>query len=414
MKLLYDYKLLGTDKAAPGVFMSTLLNHLPAVQIREFLPDTRLDQCINFFMELFQSMANVLTNKDEKDNVKKNDSANVLDRIAACAEFTISYMTGNCDPNFYTDLRVNQMTPPYPFSSYKTAMWSEVSDTESPGYYVMTFPFLLYYRLQSCVTTNLYQVPAIQEPKRIISNESGMNGWGGGDDLMSEGGFRVSKALSKLGPLGNIANMIIGNIGINYMPWWNAEAGTKNTEPTVDIKFDLFNDSYSAAMSNFIFVNTIVPNNKWVQYNMFQHSPNIYDIKIEGINRLYACSGSFNVTYDGVLRDPPASWVEDLVKKHANLNIEQQAFIDNILKNKIIKIPDVYHVEMHFQSLLPPNFNNFIFNYAGNDNELTTYKDHVYDPTYGDAFGSAIANFGKRVVEVWDAGDASAVVKFRD
>lgn len=39
---------------------------------------------------------------------------------------------------------------------------------------------------------------------------------------MSSGGFRVSSLLSKIPVIGNIANMILGNIGINYMPWWNA------------------------------------------------------------------------------------------------------------------------------------------------------------------------------------------------
>ena len=48
------------------------------------------------------------------------------------------------------------------------------------------------------------------------------------------------------------------------MPWWNAENGSKTQEPEIEIKFDLFNDSAEAAMMNFIFVNTIVPNNKWV------------------------------------------------------------------------------------------------------------------------------------------------------
>lgn len=214
-------------------------------------------------------MTNVIMQKDDKDNTKRDENANFFKRLLACADFTIAYITGKSKPSFYDDLTLNEITPPFPFSSYNTSMWNEISDTESPGYYVMKFPFLLYYRLQSCVTTNIYEIPAAQESKRIISNESGMNGWTGGEDLMSEGGFRISKALSKLGPLGTVANMIIGNIGINYMPWWNADSGIKNTEAEVSIKFDLFNDSYDAAMNNFIFVNTIVPNNKWLQYNMF-------------------------------------------------------------------------------------------------------------------------------------------------
>jgi len=55
------------------------------------------------------------------------------------------------------------------------------------------------------------------------------------------------------------------------------------------------------------------------------------------------------------------------------------AFESNILNNHLIKIPDVYRVSLRFQSLLPANFNNYIFNYAENNNHIDTYYTHVYD-----------------------------------
>jgi len=70
-------------------------------------------------------------------------------------------------------------------------------------------------------------------------------------------------------------------------------------------------------------------------------------VKIEGLNRLYACSGNATVTYDGVLRDPPADFLILLFAKHANLNMSN-SFIANLLNNKLIKIPDVYHVNLNF------------------------------------------------------------------
>lgn len=59
----------------------------------------------------------------------------------------------------------------------------------------------------------------------------------------------------------------------------------------------------------------------------------MYDVKIEGINRLYACAGDFNVTYEGVLRNPPISWIKHLVDKHANNCMNKRAFFNNIVKN---------------------------------------------------------------------------------
>lgn len=209
-------------------------------------------------------------------------------------------------------------------NSYKSSVYENMSSGSSPGFFVLSFPYLLYYRLQSCTTTNIYEIPCADTSKRIISS-MGDKGWGDGSDILGAGGFRVSNALNKIPLIGNLANMILGNIGINYMPWWNAESGAKTVEPQVELKFDLFNDSAEAAMRNFIFVNTIVPNNRWLQYGMFQHSSNLYDVKIEGLNRLFACSASMNVTYEGVLRDPHVTWLHAL-KAHFNKNMDAEKF----------------------------------------------------------------------------------------
>jgi len=150
----------------------------------------------------------------------------------------------------------------------------------------------------------------------------------------------------------------------------------------VQIKLDLFNDTAEAAMMNFIFVNTIVPNNLWIQYGMFQHSSHLYDIKIEGYNRLFACAGTFNVKSKGVLRNPPPGWVDTLCAKYGNGgrggkdsggDIKVKELAAAIKANNLIKIPDIYEVEMTFSSLLPLNFNNYIFTYSNNNRMETEY-----------------------------------------
>ena len=91
-----------------------------------------------------------------------------------------------------------------------------------------------------------------------------MAGWTSGGDILSEGGMRMSGLLGKIPAIDGMLNMVLGNIGINYMPWWNADAGAKVKEPEITVKFDLFNDTADAAMANFLFVNTIVPSNKFI------------------------------------------------------------------------------------------------------------------------------------------------------
>lgn len=35
-------------------------------------------------------------------------------------------------------------------------------------------------------------------------------------------------------------------------------------------------------------------------------------------------------------------------------------------ENRLIKIPDVYEVELVFKSMFPSNFNNYLFQFASN------------------------------------------------
>lgn len=74
----------------------------------------------------------------------------------------------------------------------------------------------------------------------------------------------------KLIPIvGKVIDTLFGNIGVNYTPWWDAKSGTETSAPSIELKFSLFNDSLDAAIVNFIFVNTIIQNNRWLQYHIF-------------------------------------------------------------------------------------------------------------------------------------------------
>ena len=57
---------------------------------------------------------------------------------------------------------------------------------------------------------------------------------------------------------------MFGAIGVNWMPYWDPMSGTATTEPEVTIEFDLFNDDLKTTINNFIFVNTLIANNKWI------------------------------------------------------------------------------------------------------------------------------------------------------
>lgn len=90
----------------------------------------------------------------------------------------------------------------------------------------MSFPYVLYYRLQSCMTNNIYEIPASTSSKTILASGGGTSGW-----LDASSAWDMRSVLGNIPVIGKIADMILGNIGINYMPWWNASSGTKTKEP---------------------------------------------------------------------------------------------------------------------------------------------------------------------------------------
>jgi|SRR5574344_1703044 hypothetical protein len=358
-KLLYNSKHYSEPITA-----NDIMNAIPAIQIREYLPDTRLDQCINLISDILSEAKQIFTKKSDSGGGDADLSKlGWFDKFKIVMKSAFDYIVGNSDKNLFTELAGT-----LPNGGDNMLMkGSDNIDT-----FVANFPFTLYYRLQSCVSTNMYELPCITSDKMLYNSE-GDKGWAG------TGAVDVTGQISKLPWIGSIVKSILGNVRINFMPWWDSEEGSQTYPNEINIKFDLFNDTADKAMMNFIFVNTIVPNNKWIQYGMFQHSSSLYDIKIEGYNRLFACCGKFSVSYSGVLRDPPTSWLDNLVNKHTNnsslmkpghAKFNKNSLNDVILNDKLIKIPDVYNVSMTFKSLLPDNFNTYLYTYICNNNQM--------------------------------------------
>ena len=364
--------------------LNDILQEIPAIQIREFLPDTKLDQTINFFGTIIDRVKDLWADHQDKakEDIKNTKSKGAETRAkeqAATNSFlgkmkeilmkAFDILTGK---DFINAIQGN-------FEQI-TATCGNDADLCN---YVLKFPYTFYYNLQSCQNTGIYELPCIQSDKRILTSD-GTPGWEAGT------GFKVGGLLTKIPLIGSMLSNILGNIGIHYMPWWDSDAGIKVPEPEIEIKFDLFNDTVEAALVNFIFVHTLLPNNKWIQYGMFQHSSCLYDIKLEGINRLFACAGKFAVTYDGVLRSPSQKFFDDLkAKSTSGLTYTPQE----------IKIPDVYHVQMNFTSLVPANFNNYLYSMLYNNNLTTLTTTHT-DGVFGKIVGDGIKKVTEDVIAI--------------
>ena len=379
-----SFKTLFDEIEQKSISIDAMLNAVPGIQIREYLPDTRLDQLFNPFGDAISAILKQLTNSDGADNIVDlakwvidgglKDFLNDPQKIQKLKD-TLSYVTDwliCADTANGRNLvkRANGRDRfSFPGGNEYGSYMADAKDINK----IFKLPYTIYYKLQSSVTTNIYELPMKIDTAFDVH---GKEGWGG-DAIGIENTF-----LAKVPGLDKILKSIFGNVRINYMNWWDAESGSKTEEPEVTIKFSLFNDTADSAMMNFIFINTIVPNNMWIQYGLFQHSSHIYDIKIDGHKRLFACAGNVKVSYKGVLRNPPPIWIKTLVNKHGNNSIDKNKFYENIFNNNLIKIPDIYEVELQFKSMLPQNFNTYLYQFSQNARIDTEYlQKSVYTPS---------------------------------
>ena len=90
----------------------------------------------------------------------------------------------------------------------------------------------------------------------------------------------------------------------------------------------------------------------------------MYEIKLDGYNRLFACTCNAVVRSVGNLRSPPRDFGSLIRANCKGLVDDETSFTNALLLNKLVKIPDVYEVELTFKSILPANFNNFMYQYS--------------------------------------------------
>lgn len=323
-----------------------VLNLLPSITIREYLPDTKLDQSLNFFQDIYTNIFKGHMKKEKEDPGKNEDDVTKRsDDLMKKLKNVVDKVMEEIDSKGWLDL----VAP-------NDADGSPGKNIDQKYSSVIKFPFFLYYKLQSCMTSNIYELPCVPANNAMYSSD-GHPGWEGAS------GMRLLPDFAKNIPiLGKMLDTLFGNMGINFTPWWDASKGSETKAPEIELKFSLFNDSRDGALANFIFVQTIIAHCRWIQYGIMQHSSALYDVSLAGIGKQYACMGSFDVQYKGTLRTPSASLLGQIQSK-----VGSRYNGSAIANYDTVKIPDVYDVTMKFQSLLPQNFNTFVYNFTQTD-----------------------------------------------
>lgn len=309
-----------------------ILNKIPSIQIREYVVSTRLKQLLNLFGAFKQGYDDASKYKINWDVLDKFIKTNGINDIVKKQIIELSNQNASGtfqDKGSTTFPKAEEITNP---------------DKNS----IIKIPFFMYYCILTAYNTGFYTIPY---DGNLIDQSNGSTGWGGNGDIGLEFGSSTS------GIIATIFKYAFGNFRFNLQPQWSPGGDTKF--PQITVTFNLFNDTVEAASNNFRFVNNIVAKNKYLQYNFFQQNPAAYDIKIGGLQRFYMCSADIKVESKGVLRLPSDDVIKDIKKYAKNYN-----FLDDENTNEIIRIPDVYHITMTFESLLPNSLNSHIFRYT--------------------------------------------------
>lgn len=364
LKLIYGMNESG-KVSKKSVGLAHLLQHIPMVQIREYQQDSKLNQ-------VFSLLGSFKEGWDAAGaGSSLTDSLSGLKTAATKWWKTFKWIT------IHPDLFVKNLIDDIELSRKMVIQQGEDSTYLS----VVKVPYILYYQMISSLTLNIFELPFSGE---FVKNANGHSGWNAGRGIkgISGGGNGIfSKFINYFGDA----------IKVNMTPTWDGASEEEGT--TIDFTVNLFNDSIEAACVNFVFVNTLLPGMMFTQYHIFQQSPSLFDIKVDGLGRFFMCSGSMKVEYKGVLRTPSSSVIKTLVDKYKNPVYEFTE--DYLRKSGLVKIPDSYQITLQFKSLLPNSFNNYIYSNCAN---TEIKKD---DPIYSASmYGSLMPAFKKVVDEI--------------
>ena len=349
----FDDKKASSDRKTE-IDINTIFNQIPSIRIREIQQDSKM-----------QDIASALKILSEGFKVGAEVAKNIFTNFTA----TTNALSSTAGDLFEALLEPGEKL--------------KFNYTQNDDYdkLVLNYPYALYYNLIGSTTTNIYEFPCnYTELQRNIN----ANGWeyneGDGMGFGDIGGSSI---------LGKALNFLGSNFSIKLQPRWKSS----DTSPkTVTITVNLFNDTLNHALANYIMITNLTANAMSLQYGLYKHAPAYYDVKIAGFTRMFMCKGTINVSHAGQTRTPNVEFYKELEKyKNTYYKYEQ----NNFITNQWIKIPDVYKLQLTFESLLPQNLNNYVYQFSQND--LKMYKSYEHQSGYMELAKKQIDSFVDKI-----------------
>ena len=194
------------------------------MQIREYLPDTRFDQLVNLMTDLFAVITDMISEINFLDLFKTVMSGieyvkRLSKKIGELLEVGYHYVVGDDTDNslLFKAGEIRDM-----FSGAKGG------DAKAAEMYakIVSFPFAMYYKLQSYTTTNIYELPASLGDK-VIYSSSGKSGWSGGKGVGLATLFDKDNFMMKIPVIGKMIENMVKNIKVHWMPLWDPDSGAQ-------------------------------------------------------------------------------------------------------------------------------------------------------------------------------------------
>ena len=350
----FDDKKASSDRKTE-IDINTIFNQIPSIRIREIQQDSEM-----------QDIASALKILSEGFSVGVEVAKNMFTDFTA----TTNALSSTAEKLFEALLKPRE-----------ELNFNYTNAKKDSNLLVLNYPYALYYNLIGSTTTNIYELPCdYTELQRSIN----ANGWEYNEnDGMGFGDIGSS------GIIGKALNFLGSNFSIKLQPRWKSS----DTSPqTVTITVNLFNDTLEHAVANYIMVTNLTANAMSLQYGLYKHAPAYYDVKIAGFTRMFMCKGTINISHAGQTRTPNVDFYKEL-EKYKNEYYEYNK--DNFITNQWIKIPDVYKLQLTFDSLLPQNINNYIYQFSQND--LKMYDTYEYQPGYMESAKKEIESFADKI-----------------
>jgi len=180
-----------------------------------------------------------------------------------------------------------------------------------------------------------------------------------------EAGWSQTTIQSHLGGMSDVLKRFgLGGLNLPLYPQFQLEGFGPECDD-VSCEINLYNDTLYNLVQNTLFINAFIPGAFWIQSGLLQRGSNFFQVEIPGRCIYFLCKMDAEVTCVGKSRalHPQAkdnvNW--EKLPPIITDNFEWSNAVPPVPPTNIVLIPDIYKLKLKFVSIMPNNFNAYLF-----------------------------------------------------